>query len=34
MNVAAQGNIASVSDNYTFETISVPGVDFLSGDGE
>ncbi len=30
MNVAAQGNIASVSDNYTFETISVPGVDFLA----
>ena len=30
MNAAAQGNIASVSDNYTFETISVPGVDFLA----
>ena len=30
MNAAAQGGIASVSDNYTFETIDVPDVDFLA----
>ena len=30
MNAAAQGGIASASDNYTFETIKVPGVDFLA----
>ena len=30
MNAAAQGGIASASDNYTFETIDVPGVDFLA----
>ncbi len=28
MNTAAQDETASVSDNYTFETIDVPGVDF------
>ena len=31
MNAAAQDGTASVSDNYTFETIDVPGVDFLAG---
>ena len=30
MNAAAQGGIESVSDNYTFETIDVEGVDFLA----
>ena len=30
MNAAAQGGTTSVSDNYTFETIKVPGVDFLA----
>ncbi len=30
MNAAAQGGLASVSDNYTFETIDVPDVDFLA----
>ena len=30
MNAAAQDGIASASDNYTFETIEVPGVDFLA----
>ena len=30
MNAAAQGGPASVSDNYTFETISVSGVQFLA----
>ena len=30
MNAAAQGGIASVSDNYTFETIDVPDVEFLA----
>ena len=30
MNAVAQGGIASVSDNYTFETIDVEGVDFLA----
>ncbi len=30
MNAAAQGGLASVSDNYTFETIDVEGVDFLA----
>ena len=30
MNTDAQGGPASVSDNYTFETIDVPGIDFLS----
>ena len=29
-NTAAQDNIASASDNYTFETIDVPNVDFLA----
>ena len=29
-NTAAQVNNESVSDNYTFETINVPGVDFLA----
>ena len=29
-NTAAQVNTASASDNYTFETIDVPGVDFLA----
>ena len=28
-NIAAQDTAASASDNYTFETIDVPGVDFL-----
>ena len=30
MKAAAQDGPASVSDNYTFETIDVPGVDFLA----
>ncbi|MDE0635683.1 MAG: hypothetical protein OXI43_07520 [Candidatus Poribacteria bacterium] len=30
MNAAAQGGTASISDNYTFETIDVPDVDFLA----
>ena len=30
MNAAAQGGIAFVSDNYTFETIDVPDVEFLA----
>ena len=30
MNAAAQDGIASASDNYTFETIDVPDVDFLA----
>ncbi len=30
MNAAAQGGTTSFSDNYTFETITVPGVDFLA----
>ncbi|MCY3741877.1 MAG: T9SS type A sorting domain-containing protein [Candidatus Poribacteria bacterium] len=30
MNAAAQGGSPSVSDNYTFETINVPDVDFLA----
>ncbi len=29
-DTAAQDNAASASDNYTFETIDVPGVDFLA----
>ncbi len=29
-NTVAQVNIETASDNYTFETIDVPGVDFLS----
>ena len=30
LNTIAQVNTTSASDNYTFETIEVPGVDFLS----
>ena len=30
LDTVAQVNIASASDNYTFETIDVPGVDFLA----
>ena len=30
LNTAAQVNIASASEDYTFETIDVPGVDFLA----
>ncbi|MDE0636001.1 MAG: hypothetical protein OXI43_09165 [Candidatus Poribacteria bacterium] len=29
-NIAAQVNTTSASDNYTFETITVPGVEFLA----
>ncbi len=29
-NIFAQGDATSISDNYTFETIDVPGVDFLA----
>ena len=28
-NIAAQVSTTSASDNYTFETVDVPGVDFL-----
>ena len=30
LNTVAQVNVASASENYTFETIDVPGVDFLA----
>ena len=30
MNTVAQVNTTTASDNYTFETIDVPGVDFLA----
>ncbi len=30
MNTAAQGDAAAAGDNYTFENIDVPGVDFLA----